>query len=396
MLPREMIVDLASDLGIIGTMRKLVNGNTAFAIDLYRQIAQPGENLFFSPYSISIALAITFAGARGETERQMAEVMHFPSELQSIHDQFSELEVQLQQSQQAGQMVLRSANAIYPQKGYEILPSFLRIVKLQYGSAIEVMDYVSNSEGARTAINEWVEAQTENKIQNLIPSGTLNSLTRLILVNAIYFKGDWQHAFDADDTRVSKFWVSSDRSQDVQMMSQTDRFDYSETDQMQLLRLPYGDRFSMVVLLPKEGVLIEQLETMLSVENLRLWCDRMNWEEVAVNLPRFKLDCSCPLTTILQQLGMKDAFDDVAANFSGMTDPTDLSISQVLHKAFVEVNEVGTEAAAATAVMMLGRCLPTPPTPFMADRPFIFLIQEKMTGSILFMGKLANPIGDIG
>ncbi len=374
-------------------MRKLVNGNTAFAIDLYRQITQPGKNLFFSPYSISIALAITFAGARGETERQMAEVMHFPSELQPIHGQFSELEAQLQKSQQAGQVVLRSANALYPQKGYEILPSFLQIVKANYGVAIELMDYVSNSEGSRSAINEWVEAETENKIKNLIPSGTLNSLTRLILVNAIYFKGDWQNAFNTENTRVSTFWVSPDRSQDVQMMSQTDRFEYSETVEMQLLRLPYNDRFSMVVLLPREGVLIEQIETRLSVENLRSWCDRMNWEAVAVNLPRFKLDCDCLLTAVLQQLGMTDAFDDVA-DFSGMTEPTDLVLSHVLHKAFVEVNEEGTEAAAATAVIMMARCLPPPPTPFIADRPFIFLIQEKMTGSILFMGKLADPIGD--
>ncbi len=374
-------------------MRKFVNGNTAFAIDLYRQITQPGENLFFSPYSISIALAITFAGARGETERQMAEVMHFPSELQPIYDQFSELEAQLQKSQQAGQVVLRSANAIYPQKGYEILPSFLQIVKANYGVAIELMDYVSNAEGSRSEINQWVETQTENKIKNLIPTGMLNELTRLILVNAIYFKGDWKNAFNTENTRVSRFWVSPDRSQDVQMMRQTDRFEYSETAEMQLLRLPYNDRFSMVVLLPREGVLIEQIETRLSVENLRSWCDRMNWEKVAVKLPRFKLQCDCLLTDLLQQLGMTDAFDD-EANFSGMTDPTDLSISQVLHKAFVEVNEEGTEAAAATVVIMKGRGISAPPTTFVADRPFLFLIQEKMTGSILFMGKLANPIGD--
>lgn len=372
----------------------LVKGNTAFAIDLYKAITQPGENLFFSPYSISIALAMTYAGAKGETARQMAEVLHFPTD-GSLHPQFEALETRLSKAQKAGHVVLRSANSLYPQMGYEILPSFLEVMKTYYGVAIEPMDYINNAEEARTTINQWVSKQTEHKIQTLIPDGLLNELTQLILVNAVYFKGDWQKPFDSDDTQIGSFTVTCDRSVEVEMMHQTDFFDYGETEQLQLLRLPYGDRVSMFVVLPKEGTGIEDIEIVLSPKYLNRWNDWMHWTHVEVKLPRFKLEQSCSMTDVLQQLGLSDAFDPESANFSGMTEPSDLWIGQVIHKAVIEVNEEGSEAAAATAPFMLGGSAGTPaPNPrFTADRPFLFLIQENSTGSILFMGKLANPIG---
>lgn len=290
---------------------------------------------------------------------------------------------------------MRSANALYPQDGYDLLPSFLETVKAHYGAAIESMDYVNNAEGARLAINQWVLEQTEHKIQNLIPSGMLNALTHLLLVNAIYFKGDWQKPFDHADTQTTDFWVESDRSVNVEMMSQTDFFAYGETEQMQMLELTYGDRFSMFVLLPKEGHSIEDIETTLSPKHLSRWNDWMNWTQVDVKFPRFKLDQSCSLTEILQHLGLSDAFNPESANFSGMTEPSELWIGQVIHKAMIEVNEEGSEAAAATAAFMLGGGggVPAPNPRFIADRPFLFLIQENSTRSILFMGKLASPIG---
>jgi serpin B len=375
-------------------LTKLVNGNTAFAIDLYKAIAKPGENLFFSPYSISIALAMTLVGARGETARQMKEVIHLPLDGQVLHREFAALAARLKKAQQKGHVVMRSANALYPQDGYDLLPSFLETVKVHYGAAIESVDYVNNAEGARLAINQWVLEQTEHKIQNLIPFGMLNALTHLLLVNAIYFKGDWQKPFDHADTQTADFWVEPDRSVKVEMMGQTDFFAYGETEQMQMLELPYGDRFSMLVLLPKEGHSIEDIETTLSSKDLNRWNDRMNWTQVDVKLPRFKLDQSCSITEVLQHLGLSDAFDPESANFSGMTEPSELWIGQVIHKAVIEVNEEGSEAAAATAAFMLGggSGVPAPNPRFIADRPFLFLIQENSTRSILFMGKLASPI----
>jgi serpin B len=374
-------------------LAKLVNGNTAFAIDLYHAIAKPGENIFFSPYSISIALAMTFAGAQGETARQMAEVLHFSVDPMKLPQKFSKLEALLKTAQhgKGAGVVLRSANALYPQASFPILPSFLQVVKKHYGGTIEAMDYQNNAEAAREQINAWVESETDNKISGLIAPGVLTPLTRLVLVNAIYFKGDWANPFDKTDTQKADFGVTTDRSVNVEMMNQTKRFEYGETDQMQLLRLPYvSDRFSMLLLLPKPETAIEIIESMLSVEQLQAWCNYLGYKNVNVSLPRFKLDVSCLLKKILQQLGMQDAFDDSIADFSGMAD--NIFIASVIHKAFVEVNEKGTEAAAATAVMMLERGISYPEI-FRADRPFLFLIQENSTGSILFMGKLASPIG---
>jgi serpin B len=373
-------------------LAKLVNGNTAFAIDLYHAIAKPGENIFFSPYSISIALAMTFAGAQGETARQMAAVLHFSVDPMKLPQKFSKLEALLKTAQhgKGAGVVRRSANALYPQASFPILPSFLQVVKKHYGGTIEAMDYHNNAEAAREQINAWVESETDNKISGLIALGVLTPLTRLVLVNVIYFKGDWANPFDQADTQKADFGVTPDRLVNVEMMNQTKRFEYGETDQMQLLRLPYvSDRFSMLLLLPKPETAIEIIESMLSVEQLQAWCNCLRYESVDVSLPRFKLDVICLLKEVLQKLGMPDAFDDSIADFSGMGD--DLSIASVIHKAFVEVNEKGTEAAAATAVMMVERGISYPEI-FRADRPFCFLIQENSTGSILFMGKLTSPI----
>jgi serpin B len=375
----------------LNSLDELVNGNTRFAIDLYQQLTEPGTNLFFSPYSISIAIAMTYVGASGETARQMAEVLHFPSDPQSLSPTLAALNSALNASQNEGHVILRSANALYPQTGFSILPTFLETMKTYYGATIEALDYFSQSAAAQTRINEWVSNQTEGKINNVIGDGVLGPLTRLVLVNAIYFKGDWAHQFDKARTHRADFWITPNQAVPVDLMAQTSLFDYGETPEMQLLRLPYGDRFSMLVLLPKKDSSIETVEEILSSDNLKHWCDCMRTVDVDVNLPRFKLNSGFLLAATLNQLGMTDASNPSSADFSGMH--PELCMDTVIHRAFVEVNEEGSEAAAATVAVMSLRAMPAPNPHFRADRPFIFLIQEHITRTVLFMGKLGNPVG---
>lgn len=375
----------------------VVEGNTRFALDLYQEFAKVDGNLFFSPYSISTVLAMTCAGARANTEAQMAQVLRFSLRQAQLHPAFAALEARLGAAQKAGSVQLRVANALWPQMGYDLLPDFLALTEAHYGAAIFPVAF-GQAEAARKRINTWVEERTENKIVELIGPGILNVLTRLVLVSAIYFKGDWASQFDESLTEHAPFWITPTDSVSVPIMTQQATFGYGETESLQVLELPYaGGSLSMIVLLPRERDGLAALERDLTGENLAAWSSLLRECEVQVFLPRFKHKSHFELSAVLQDLGMRDAFNEERANLAGMDGRENwLFISDVLHQAFVDVNEEGAEAAAATAVVMEMRGLPPPPPVFRADHPFLFFIRENQTRSILFLGRIVQPRGEGG
>jgi len=369
----------------------VARGATAFALDLYQQLRHNDGNLFFSPYSISTALAMTYAGARGDTATQIAQTLHFPLEDERLHEAFAAHERLLHAVQEKGDVLLSVANALWPAVGYAFLSTYLDLVKQFYGASITPLDFVRDPEAARVQINGWVKDETQGKIKDLIPSGLLDELTKLVLTNAIYFKGNWASQFDGKKTKDAPFWLTAKRAVDAPMMAQKRSFGYRAIDGLQVLELPYvGDDLSMILLLPRAIDGLPALEDALSAKNLARWTNRLRPQEVEVFLPRFKATSTFSLGGVLAKMGMRDAFGD--ADFSGMTGKRDLFISEVLHKAFVDVNEEGTEAAAATAVIMTkSMAFDMGPTIFKADHPFIFLILDKYSGGILFLGRVVDP-----
>jgi len=365
--------------------------NATFAIDLYRQLSKQSGNPLFSPYSISVALAMTYAGARGTTATQMAHTVHFTLEQAWLHRAFAALQERLKAVQQAGHVKLGIANSLWPQQRYPFLPEFITRLKECYGVEITPLDYATASEAARLIINAWVEGKTEKKIVELIPKSLIDSLTQLVLVNAIYFKGNWANQFKPAHTHAAPFWITSDKAVTVPMMHQTMSLRYRHFNNLHVLELPYaGDDLSMLVLLPDKIDGLAELEAALTVEQLAKWTQQLREVEVEVFLPKFKTEFAITLNDALKDLGMPDAFTD-AADFSGIDGSKWLCIGFVLHKAFIDVNEEGTEAAAATAVEIRLKGLPTPPVIVRADHPFMFLIRDNVTGSVLFMGRVIDP-----
>ena len=371
--------------------QNLVDGNTTFALDLYNSLREQEGNLFFSPYSISTALAMTYAGARGVTEKQMAGVLNFTGDQDQLHSVFAHLQTQLNAEQEKGDIQLNVANALWPEKEYSFLRDFLDLTNKHYKASLISVDFKNTPEQARIQINKWVEQKTNNKIRDLIKPGILNSLTRLVLTNAIYFKGDWAIPFKERSTHDAPFWLSNDKSVTVPLMSQEEDFRYGKNESMQLLELPYaGDNLSMIVLLPNEVDGLPALEAALTQDNLASWLKLLKKRELRVFLPKFKMTAEFSLAHTLDAMGMPDAFTPNIADFSGMTGTKELFISAVVHKAFVDVNEEGTEAAAATAVVMQLLSYSDPPPEFRADHPFLFLIRHNPSGSILFLGRIIN------
>lgn len=371
----------------------VVEGNNKFAFDLYAQLKEADGNLFFSPYSISTALAMTYAGARGNTEAQMADVLHFVLTQESLHPAFSTSMQDFKADSEKSGFEFSIANALWGQEGYKFHQAFIDITKSYYEAGFKEVDFVKNTESTRQTINKWVEEKTKDKIKELIKPDILTELTRLVLTNAIYFKGRWMSQFEKNNTTPKQFELMTGEKVEVPMMSQTKEFGYFENEIAQVLEMPYeGNRLSMVIFLPREKKGIRELEDLFKVENIKDWLLELRKQEVITSLPRFKMTSEFFLNEALQFLGMTDAFDRKLANFSGMTpDPVGLYISKVIHKAFVDVNEEGTEAAAATAVVMTLRGLPEPKPVFRADRPFIFIIRDMRSGSILFVGRVMDP-----
>jgi serpin B len=370
----------------------VVQGNTAFALSLYSQLRSRAGNLFFSPFSLSTALAMTYAGAHGQTAEQMAAVLHFPADLQRLHSAFAALGKDLQDDGERRGYQLHVANALWGQQGYRFREEFLQTTKTYYGAGLNEVDFRTAAEEARRTINAWVEQQTKEKIKDLIPPGMLDALTRLVLTNAIYFKGDWAHPFKKPQTKEEPFKVTATQQVTVPMMNQTGFFKYFDGGSFQALELPYvGDKLSMLVLLPKEVDGLATFEQSLTAQKLVEWLPALRSQEVVVALPKFTVTAEFLLNQALSALGMPLAFSD-AADFSGMSEDRGLALSAVLHKAYVDVNEEGTEAAAATGGVARVTSAPlTPPPVFRADHPFVFLIRDTRSGGILFLGRVTQP-----
>ena len=372
-------------------MTQLAQDNNAFALDLFQQLRAAPGNLFFSPYSISTALAMSAAGARGDTEKQMAAALHFSLDSSRLQPAFAGLQATLSKIQQSGHVKLSVANSLWPHNQHPFLADYLALTKRCYGVEITTLDYARDADAAAATINKWVEEKTQDKIKNVIPHGTLDALTRLVLVNAIYFKGDWAQPFEKAVTQYAPFMLIGGKSVSAHLMQQSHTFRYAKADGVQILELPYaGDELSMLVLLPEKADGLAALEQGLTAAKLRVWTLRLRQLDVYVLLPRFTLTAQFELSRVLAKLGMRDAFSALQADFSGMDGQGDLFIGAILHKAFVDVNEEGTEAAAATAVAVATLSAHESPT-FRADHPFLFLIREQRTGSILFLGRVADP-----
>lgn len=373
---------------------ELVDGNSSFAFDLYRLLFDDKANLFYSPYSISLALAMTYAGARDQTAQQMAEALHLTLGQERLHAAFNALDMALarrgEQLDPDQRFRLHIANALWGQEGYAFLAAFLDELAENYGAGLRVLDFVGAPDESRQTINEWVEEQTEEKIKDLLPPGSVSSDTRLVLSNAIYFNAAWMYPFGEEATRDGTFQLLDGGQVTVPMMAQSHRLGYAAGQGYQAVELPYlGGELSMVIVLPAEGTFQDWARN-LDSQGLATIVGDMERTQVQLSMPKFSFESGFRLRDALTQLGMREAFRGTA-DFSGMTGSRDLFISDVYHKAFVAVDEEGTEAAAATAVVMELTAAPGQPVEVTVDRPFVFLIRDIETGAILFLGHVVDP-----
>jgi len=374
-------------------LSNVVDANNKFALDLYSKYKTNKGNVFFSPYSISTALAMTYEGARGQTAEEMQKVFYFPEDSNTMRNGYANLYAEI--NKPGKKYKLSAANALWAENDFQFLDEYFNVVDQYYNSKVTNLDFKHDPEGSRVTINNWVEDKTNDKIKDLIPSGMIDSMTRLVLTNAVYFKGEWVKQFNKDDTIERDFTTESNNIVKAFMMQRTDDesiFNYGENSMLQILEMPYsGDDLSMIIILPKENNL-DDVENSFTMDKLSDWKNELEEQRVNVFLPRFKFETKYFMAEDLAEMGMPTAFGN--ADFSGMTGKMDLAISQVIHQAFVEVNEEGTEAAAATAVIVketsAGPDGPTIPV-FNANHPFVFIIQQKDTGNILFMGRVSNP-----
>ncbi len=378
----------------------VVAGNNRFAVDLYRELARDPQyedgNIFFSPFSISSALAITGEGARGETADEIRAVFGFPQNDTLRREGFAAINAGINSGDSS--YTLRTANALWAEKTYPFLPGYIDIAGRYYAANVTNLDFKNAPEPSRIAINTWVEEQTEDRIRDLLPTGSIDPMTRLVITNAIYFKGTWVKQFDTNSTREEEFRTISGAAVRVPMMQRIDEeaiYNYTETDDLQVLEMPYahdgGRALSMLVLLPREDNLTAAEAALDMLPELR---QSLVSKRVDVFFPKCRLETEYSLPGTLAAMGMPTAFTPGAADFSGMDGTTDLYISDVVHKAFVDVNEEGTEAAAATGVVMRVLSAPSPEERipvFRADHPFLLLIQDTESGNILFIGRVADP-----
>ena len=397
---RERAAPSALDTEVAG----LVDGNSAFAFDLYRALGGQRGNLFYSPHSISIALSMTYAGAGGQTASQMGDTLHFRLSQDRLHPAFNALAQQLASRGEptrdgAGEgFRLNIVNAVWGQQDHDFLEPFLDVLAESYGAGVRPVDFKVAPEESRLAINDWVAENTEDRIRDLIPPDVINKLTRMVLTNAIYFNASWRYPFHESNTRERPFYLLDGDVVQVPMMSTEKEFLYASGDGYQAVDLPYvGHELSMTVIVPDRGRFAEFEDSLDSVLVDRL-VEGFESRYVTLDLPRFEFESQFRLGETLRSMGMSNAFDPAAADFSGMDgrsclagDPECLFIREVVHKAFVSVDEAGTEAAAATGVVMQVESAAPEPVSVTVDRPFIFLIRDLETDAILFIGRVEEP-----
>ncbi|XP_059182525.1 leukocyte elastase inhibitor-like [Centropristis striata] len=383
------------------TITPLSKANTTFSLALLKKLGDNDNtaNVFYSPFSISSALAMVMLGAGGNTHTQMSECLKTKDCQDEVHVSFAQLLKELNKAD--APYALNVANRLYGEQSFQFVEDFLGKTRKHYNAELESVDFIRNCEAARVNINTWVEEKTQGKIKDVLAKGVVHSSTMLVLVNAIYFKGNWNKQFQESATRDAPFRVKKNDTKPVKMMYQNTNFPltYIPEANCQILEMPYkGKELSMLIFLPNKmedsSTGLEKLEKELSYENFVEWTrpDMMRDIEVQVGLPRFKMEESYDLKNVLMSMGMVDAFDMRTCNFSGMSPANNLVLSKVVHKAFVEVNEEGTEAAAATAATANSMlpCAMRPAT-FIADHPFLFFIRHNPSKSILFAGRYCSP-----
>jgi serpin B len=394
----DIFIPTADDSGAtIQGVNDITKANNQFAIDLYNKINKDSDkNIFFSPWSISTAMVMTYEGARGETAKEIEDVFHFPANDALRRSSYARILNTLNKA--GGKYELSIANAIWLQEDYPFLEDYKDTINRYYLGKIKNLDFKNNPNGASFHINRWVSKNTNNRIRNIVSPEMFNEMSRAVLTNAIYFKGKWVRQFDRDDTKPEDFTLPSGKKIEVPMMRLEDEdlyFKYTEESGVQILEMPYqGDKISMLVLLPKTEISdINQLESELSAETLQAWRSMMRPTKVYIYMPKFTLETSYSLTDYLKRMGMNLPFTWPGADFSRMDGTEMLYINKVLHKAYIDVYEEGTEATAATGIFVSIGAIKVriKPIIFRADHPFIFIIQEKETGNILFMGRVNNP-----
>lgn len=376
----------------------LVDGNNAFALDIYQSLRSKSGNLILSPYSISIALGMTYAGARGETETQMAKTLHYDLPQVQLHPAFNSLDQALAargtpKSEEEAPLQLNIANSVWAEQTFPFQREYLDVIAQNYGAGIQLADFLNQHETVRRNINQWVSEQTKDKIQELLQKGPIDPETKMVLVNAIYFKADWAVKFDPNSTRDALFHLLDGEETQVQMMWKTMHgIPYAKGNGFQAIELAYqGDTAAMEIIVPDEGNFVD-FESELDSTKLKEILTKTQLTSVELGLPKFNFTNKFGLSDQLSQLGMPDAFDENRADFSGMTGGRDVYIDDVIHKAFVTVDEKGTEAAAATAAVIAPSSIePTEPITLVIDRPFVFVIRDKPSGQILFIGRVLDP-----
>lgn len=372
----------------------LAESNNQFAFDLYKQLAVQEGNLFFSPFSISTALAITYNGAAGKTKSEMAKTLHFEQLQKNIPQAFHVLLDSIKPAKNRKDLQLNISNALWAQKKYIFLNSYIKLCRDYYSASVQNADFTTNKERekSRKSINQWVEKQTNGKIKDLLQTGAIDAMTRMVITNAVYFYGSWAEKFDEKRTKQDTFHLADKSFVLAPFMHKTFSAKYFENQNLQMAELPYfSGEYSMIIFLPKAPTGLEQVNNDLTNNNFKFYFSKSTQKEIQFSIPKFKLSGQFDLGQKLAGMGMPMAFSN-KADFSGMTGHYDLKISKVIHKAFIEVNEKGTEAAAATGVIMaLKSAYISNKIIFKADHPFFFIIRENSTGSILFMGKLAKP-----
>lgn len=375
----------------------LVEDTQLFAFDLYQRLSKQQGNLFFSPISISTAFAMAASGARGDTEKEMMQVLHLTK---NAFTAFAPLTKQLVANTQARPSlpILRLANAAWVQKGFELLPSFQTTLQENFGSPIANADFAEEPAKAVETIDQWVLEQTNGKIDHLLTLQDITQNTRLVLVSAVYMKAQWERIFDKHLTQDAPFHVSASKTVNASMMHVTAYFPLFVDENAAVIEVPYvrdplsGPELKMLIALPSEATSLQQLETELTPQKWGQWMDRMKSQRVHLSIPKFKIETRLDLNAVMQGMGMKLAFSP-KADFSGITGHPDLYINKAVHQTFIDVDENGTEAAAATGISFNLTAVREEKEPyqFIADRPFLFLILDKKTESILFMGRFMQP-----